>query len=48
MFFGWSFNAEEPASNYRYIVFVVNKIAGLCFIPFVAATVIATWQFYSC
>ena len=32
-FFGWSFGAEEPAANYRSIVFLVNKIAGLFFIP---------------
>ena len=31
--FGWSFDAKEPADNYKFIVFLVNKIAGLCFIP---------------
>lgn len=33
LFFGWAFGVQEPADAYRYIVFLVNKIAGLCFIP---------------
>lgn len=41
-FLGWSFNAEEPASNYKYIVFVVNKIAGLCFLPLLLILLYAT------
>lgn len=32
-FFGWAFTAPEPAANYRFIVFLVNKMAGLAFIP---------------
>ncbi len=34
-FAGWSFAAKEPADNYKFIVFLVNKIAGLFFIPLV-------------
>lgn len=32
-FFGWSFSVEEAAKGYRFIVFLVNKIAGLFFLP---------------
>ncbi len=32
-FFGWSFAAQEPAANYRFVVFLVNKVAGLFFLP---------------
>ncbi len=32
-FFGWVFGAQEPAGNYRFIVFLVNKMAGLFFMP---------------
>ncbi len=32
-FFGWAFAVPEPAANYRFIVFLVNKMAGLAFLP---------------
>ena len=32
-FFGWSFAAQEPASGYRFIVFLVNNVSGLFFLP---------------
>lgn len=32
-FFGWSFTVQEPAANYKFVVFLVNKIAGLFFLP---------------
>lgn len=40
--FGWSFDANEPANNYKFIVFLVNKIAGLCFIPLILILTYAT------
>ncbi len=32
-FFGWSFSVIEAAKGYRFIVFLVNKVAGLFFLP---------------
>lgn len=32
-FFGWSFSVQEPATSYKFVVFLVNKIAGLFFLP---------------
>ena len=32
-FFGWSFSVTEAAKGYRFIVFLVNKVAGLFFLP---------------
>ena len=32
-FFGWAFGAQEPVAHYRFVVFLVNKMAGLFFIP---------------
>ncbi len=40
--FGWSFSVQEPAANYKFIVFLVNKIAGLCFIPLLLVLMYAT------
>lgn len=34
-FFGWVFNAGEAADNYTFVVFHVNKMAGIFILPFV-------------
>lgn len=34
-FFGWVFNEKEAADNYIFVVFHVNKMAGLFILPFV-------------
>lgn len=33
-FMGWVFNQKEMAASYRFVVFIVNKIAGIVLIPF--------------
>ena len=42
VFFGWLFDVQETASNYQFIVFLVNKIAGLWFIPLLLILVYST------
>ncbi len=32
-FMGWVFNAKEQASTYVFIVFLINKVAGLALLP---------------
>ena len=32
-FMGWAFQVKEPASTYRFIVFLINKIIGLALLP---------------
>lgn len=32
-FTGWVFNAADAASEYRFIVFLINKLLGILFIP---------------
>jgi len=33
VFAGWVFNAPEAATDYRFIVFLINKLIGILFIP---------------
>ena len=33
-FFGWIFNIKETARSYNFVVFLLNKIIGVCLIPF--------------
>jgi len=33
-FFGWIFNIKETAKSYNFVVFLLNKIIGVCLIPF--------------
>jgi hypothetical protein len=33
VFAGWVFNAPEAATDYRFIVFLINKLIGIFFIP---------------
>jgi hypothetical protein len=33
VFAGWVFNASEAATDYRFIVFLINKLIGIFFIP---------------
>jgi hypothetical protein len=35
LFFGWLFNAKEPAVNYIFTVFYFNKIMGILLLPIV-------------
>lgn len=35
LFFGWVFNEKEAAENYIFVIFHVNKMAGLFILPFV-------------
>jgi hypothetical protein len=32
-FTGWVFNAPDAAAEYRFIVFLINKLMGILFIP---------------
>lgn len=34
-FFGWVFNEKEAAENYIFVIFHVNKMAGIFILPFV-------------
>lgn len=40
--FGWAFDEREATGTYRFIVFMVNKVAGLCFIPLLLVLLYAT------
>ncbi len=33
LFAGWVFNAPDAAADYRFIVFLINKLTGILFIP---------------
>lgn len=44
--FGWAFDAQEATGNYRFIVFLVNKVAGLCFIPLLLILLYSTGDGY--
>ncbi len=33
LFTGWVFNASDSAAEYRFIVFLINKLIGILFIP---------------
>ncbi len=33
LFTGWVFNAPDSAAEYRFIVFLINKLIGVLFIP---------------
>jgi hypothetical protein len=32
-FCGWAFNVPHFAFNYNFIVFLINKVAGICLLP---------------
>ncbi len=44
--FGWAFDAQEATGNYHFIVFLVNKVAGLCFIPLLLILLYSTEEAY--
>ena len=46
MLFGWAFDAQEATGNYRFIVFLVNKVAGLCFMPLLLILFYSTGEGY--
>jgi hypothetical protein len=36
LFCGWAFNVPQFAFNYNFIVFLINKITGICLLPLLA------------
>jgi hypothetical protein len=35
LFFGWVFNASSAVNTYLFVIFLVNKIMGILFIPLI-------------
>lgn len=44
---GWVFNRQEATNSYIYIVFVVNKMIGICLLPLVVLLAFTGGEFYS-
>jgi hypothetical protein len=44
---GWLFNIDEVADSYIFIVFIVNKMAGIFLLPFLLVLAFSAGQVYS-
>lgn len=44
---GWVFNIQEATDSYIFIVFIVNKIIGICLLPFLVLLAFSTEVVYS-
>lgn len=45
-FCGWAFNVQQPAFNYNFITFLVNKMAGISLMPLLLLLAFADEQLY--
>ena len=45
-FCGWAFNVHQFAFNYNFIVFLINKITGICLLPILAIMAFSHGQTY--
>ena len=45
-FCGWAFNVPQVAFNYNFIVFLVNKVTGICLLPLLAIMAFSHGQTY--
>ncbi|TKK65704.1 DUF4271 domain-containing protein [Ilyomonas limi] len=44
LFCGWAFNVPQFAFNYNFIVFLVNKVTGICLLPLLAIMAFSNGQ----
>jgi hypothetical protein len=45
-FCGWAFNVPQFAFNYNFIVFLINKVMGICLLPLLAIIAFSRGQTY--
>ena len=46
-FCGWAFNVSQFAFNYNFIIFLVNKVAGICLLPLLLIMAFSQGQTYN-